>query len=257
MNFRLSQTHLMWIAGGLLFLVVDYFVWAGLLEPVNRDLEALPREMDRVGRLLREAQTKRDREKDLYTQKKSEWIARHEKDLAAARAEVAADWAALAAEARKEAAALREKTALARAELAVERTEVQLQSEIRRQLNAVSAKHEIADADRQINVTSRVNGQTGWLEITVQFQFKLRYDSAVALVEKELEQSLPFLAVESLRLSHVTDQRAAGGRTRPDPKADPKTEKAEPPDDAERMLLAGTLTGYVYPAAGGAGKAGE
>jgi hypothetical protein len=229
MNLRITQKQLLFAAAGLLFLVVEYWIWSAMLEPINRDLETLPRDIERVKKLARESETKRDREKVVYLEKKTDWTARHEKDLAAARVDAAKDWKELTIQARAETAALRLKSKSARAALAVDKTEVQLQSEIRRQINALTAKYEIGDADRQVNVTARTNGQTGWLELSVQFQFRLRHDPAVSLITRELEEALPFLALDSVKLTPMQDQKATFAL-----------------DD--KLTLAGTLTGYVYPA---------
>jgi hypothetical protein len=214
-------------AGTLIFGAMVYWVWAGMFDSLAREDENLRRDMERLNRVWTDIRSKRDREMASAAAKRREWIAKHEAEMEALRKDLPPDYAALIAKAKDETAALRKKAEEAREKLRVDKSEVQIRSEVRRMLNEAAGRHKIPDTDRQINVSANPGRNNGWTEVTATFDFKVVRDDLVPLLHREIDEALPYMAVDSLSLAPVSD-----GETDPAKK---------------RFLLKGKLLGYVIP----------
>jgi len=223
---KLTQKHLGWGAGILLYGTVVWSLWSGLISKAGVELESVPREIEKTRAKLRDAGTKLEREKSVYDARKAEWLADHKKKLAEVNDLRGADWEVLTRDARARIESLRGALRSAEAALALDRTDVDLRNELWLKLNDVARKHAVSDADRKFTITIRPSGRDGLTEIAVQFSFKLPFAAAASVLEGELTESLPYVTIDSVRLKHAHDQKA-GTAT------------------ADLMELTGNLLGYV------------
>jgi hypothetical protein len=225
---QISQSLLVRGAVIVLFLTSVFWVWKGMLDGLSAEADEVRRGIDRVRKQFSDTDAKRRAEQSAYDAKKTAWLARHQEDLAK-ESTVGTDWKALAEEAKADTERLRGRIAAAKTALSVDKTEIQLKSELRREINRLAEKLVPAEADRKrLNINTAPNRATGYLELTVEFQFVVTRAAWVALLRDELDAALPYMALDTLTLTPANDKET-----------DP---------EKKRFELTGKLIGYVYPA---------
>lgn len=196
---QLNQKHFAAGAIVLMFGLVEYYVWSGFFKSA-RDATAEIR-----GQIPQKRKLAMDAELAAETARKA-WQARRTDWLRSNKAAPGSELGKLLEASRTRPEAIRERTQAVKESLQLAKSEAAIRLEIAGELDGLAKKNHLTTADRTLGrVVITPDAATGCREITADFAFRLNAAAMEAMLDRKLDEALPYMAVDTFVLAPVSD----------------------------------------------------